>query len=143
MRNPRGLRAHSRNSSASPVDLELSVLRELCHARLTRPVWEKIAREFQGYAWQDMEHGLVYAAIQRLASRGPGVLREHLPAQATRMGFPDIDWKAYLPLEGKRSPAPTTGQIVRLIRALRRPRDAEPVSLREPADIAPRRNEDR
>jgi hypothetical protein len=119
MRNSLGPGERSRDSSARPVDLERGVLRQLCHARLTRPAWAKVARELQEYPWQDVEHGLVYAAIERLASSDPKMLREQLPAQATRMGFPDIDWQAYFSPEGKCSHAAGAVQIMRLIRALR------------------------
>jgi hypothetical protein len=42
----------------------------------------------------------VFEAIQRLSSSDPKLLREQLPAQTTRMGFPDVSWENYF------SPAP-------------------------------------
>jgi hypothetical protein len=131
MRNSLGLGVRSRDSSARPIDLERGVLRQLCHARLTRQAWAKIARELREYAWQDVEHRLVYAAIERLGSRDPKMLREQLPAQATRMGFPDIDWQAYFSPEGKCSRAAGAVQIMQLIRALRGVRGRRPAERRE------------
>jgi hypothetical protein len=120
MRNSPERRARSRNFSARPTDLERAFLRQLCHARLTRPAWTRIARELDQYAWRDVEHGLVYAAIQRLGSRDPKMRREQLPAEATRMGFPDVDWEAYFSPAGKRSRPASPAQLARQIRRMMR-----------------------
>jgi hypothetical protein len=110
--------ALSRESPIHPVDLERSVLRQLCRAKLTRPAWAKIARALREYTWRDVEHGLVYAAIERLGSRDPKLLREQLPAQATRMGFPEIDWQAYFSADEGPAAAPSAGRIARQIHRL-------------------------
>ncbi len=115
MRRSPSLGARLRESSADPVDLERRVLRELCRVTLTRAAWAKIARSLREYTWRDVEHELVYAAIQRLASRDPQTLREQLPAQATRMGFPDIDWQAYFSTDEKSAATPSADQILRQI----------------------------
>jgi len=52
-------------------------------------------RELSNHIWQDAEHRVVFEAIQRLSSSDPKLLREQLPAQATRMGFPDVSWENY------------------------------------------------
>jgi len=52
-------------------------------------------RELSNHVWQDAEHRVVFEAIQRLSSSDPKLLREQLPAQATRMGFPDVSWDNY------------------------------------------------
>jgi hypothetical protein len=57
-------------------------------------------RELSNHIWQDAEHRVVFEAIQRLSSSDPKLLREQLPAQTTRMGFPDVSWENYF------SPAP-------------------------------------
>jgi len=108
------------DSPARRTDLERALLRQLCYVRLTRAAWAKISRALREYSWWDVEHGLVYAAIQRLGPCEPKVLHEQLPAQATRMGFPDIDWQAYFSLKGSRPSAFDSAQISRLIRALQR-----------------------
>jgi hypothetical protein len=137
MRSAPPLSARSREfPSANPADLERRLLRQLCHARLTRTAWARIARTLQSYGWRDVEHGLVYAAIERLGPCDPKALREQLPAEATRMGFPDIDWRAYFSAgakgarltarrrrrktEGVRSRTAAASEIERLIRRLRK-----------------------
>ncbi len=97
------------------------MLRHICQARLTRAAWAKIARALREYTWRDVEHGLVYAAIERLGSRDPQTLREQLPAQATRMGFPDIDWQMYFPGAEKPLARPSADQLVRQINRMIRP----------------------
>ncbi len=84
-------------------------------------MWAKISRALREYTWRDVEHGLVYAAIERLGPHDPKTLREQLPAQATRMGFPDIDWRAYFSVGEKPSATPGADQIVRQIKRLIRP----------------------
>jgi len=59
-------------------------------------------RALSNHVWQDAEHRVVFEAIQRLSSSDPKLLREQLPAQATRMGFPDVSWDNYF--------APGTGE---------------------------------
>jgi hypothetical protein len=44
---------------------------------------------------------VVFEAIQRLSSSDPKLLREQLPAQTTRMGFPDVNWENYFLPAGK------------------------------------------
>ena len=43
----------------------------------------------------------------------PLLFREELPAQATRMGFPDVNWKNYFPAE-----AADCGDVAGLVREL-------------------------
>jgi hypothetical protein len=119
MRNsPKRRDACSPRSSVRPADLERDLLRQLCHTKLTRAAWTRVQRDLRAYMWQNVEHGLVYAAIRRLGLRDPQLLREQLPAEATRMGFPDVDWRPYFtPGQGAtRAPSPT--QISRQIRRL-------------------------
>jgi hypothetical protein len=115
--------ARLRGSSAGPIAVERRVLRELCRATLTRAAWARISRALRGYAWRDVEHGLVYAAIERLGPRDPQTLREQLPAQATRMGFPDIDWQIYFDSTQAQTPAtsPDYTEIAALIAKLPMP----------------------
>lgn len=116
--------ARSRKSSADPAELERGVLRLLCHAKLTRSAFAKIVGALREYSWRDVEHGLVYAAIERLGSRDPKELRQELPAQATRMGFPDIDWQNYFSTQAQIAAA-DFAEIAALIGKLPMPRGAK------------------
>jgi hypothetical protein len=54
-------------------------------------------RNLEKYEWRDPEHRVVYEALQETQGTGPLSLslREQLPAHATRLGFPDVDWRDY------------------------------------------------
>lgn len=47
------------------------------------------------YRWVGRDHPTIFEALVRLASVPATALRERLPAEATHMGFPDIQWEAY------------------------------------------------
>jgi len=55
-----------------------------------------VIRELSPRIWESAEHRVVFEAIARFGGRDSQRLREELPAQATRMGFPDVNWEAYL-----------------------------------------------
>src|SRR5580704_2267443 len=84
-----------RSAAQRVFELERETLCALCirgsvHARETT-----VMRELSNHVWQDAEHRIVFEAIQRLSSSDPRLLREQLPAQTTRMGFPDVNWENY------------------------------------------------
>jgi hypothetical protein len=87
----------------SPLDLESKILRALCNHpptsasptpndAATRAI---ILTKLLAHHWQDPEHRVVFEALTALPGRQASALREQLPAQATRMGFPDVNWDAY------------------------------------------------
>jgi|HubBroStandDraft_6_1064221.scaffolds.fasta_scaffold16772_5 hypothetical protein len=87
----------------SLLDLESNILRALCteppvfdpldtHRSSTRAA---ILANLHGHRWQHPEHRVVFEALTLLQGRNAAELREQLPAQATRMGFPDVNWDHY------------------------------------------------
>jgi hypothetical protein len=54
-----------------------------------------ILAQLRTHHWQDPEHRVVFEALTALPGRPASDLREQLPAQATRMGFPDVNWQNY------------------------------------------------
>jgi hypothetical protein len=54
-----------------------------------------IFAQLRAYPWQDPEHRVIFEALTALPGRSATELREQLPAQATRMGFPDVNWQNY------------------------------------------------
>ena len=75
--------------------LELKLLRCLCDDVCGEESRELIVRQLSAHHWKSADHRVVFEAIARLGGRDPLRLRSELPAQATRMGFPDIDWASY------------------------------------------------
>src|ERR1700689_5584463 len=76
-------------------ELERETLCALCIRGSANARETTVMRELSNHIWQDAEHRVVFEAIQRLSSSDPKLLREQLPAQATRMGFPDVGWENY------------------------------------------------
>jgi hypothetical protein len=95
------------SSEANPrlvLDLESKILRALCSnpsPRIDNPAAAftaeraDILAKLRTHPWQDPEHRVVFEALTLLPGRQANELREQLPAQATRMGFPDVNWDAY------------------------------------------------
>lgn len=115
----RSARPRRTRSVPSAADVELRLLREICSAAFTPADWNQIEQQLKGYTWRQIEHGLVYAAAQKLAIREPKLRREHLPAQATRMGFPDIEWPRYFGDEAGSGRPASLVRIARYVRELR------------------------
>jgi hypothetical protein len=93
--------------------LERQVLRALSAGIGTPAVWIQLADHLSGHRWQDPDHKVVYEALRAIRSCDPKVRRDELPAQITRMGFPDLDLSLYFG-SGESSVAEIEGLIGRL-----------------------------
>jgi hypothetical protein len=91
---------HKQSQTQQVFELERETLCALCVRASLNAQHPTAMRELSNHIWQDAEHRVVFEAIQRLSSSDPKLLREQLPAQTTRMGFPDVSWENYF------SPAP-------------------------------------
>lgn len=109
------------------LDLERAALRAMCsgaaasadaRSRETRKPLSEALRDAMSdladYSWRSTEHAVVFKAIAKLQRTGDANVAEQLPAQATRMGFPDVEWNLYL----NPSNAPHV-EIMQLVRALK------------------------
>jgi hypothetical protein len=66
------------------------------------------------YAWLDADSRVVFEALCGLSNNlTPAQLREQLPAQATRLGFPDVTWENYF-----KSANGDAGELVDLLERL-------------------------
>lgn len=86
----------------SIIELEQEILRRLCQpcdAEVSvQPLsnsHERAILELLAHRWEGAEHRIVFEALTRLPGRDAAELQRQLPSQATRMGFPDVDWEAY------------------------------------------------
>jgi hypothetical protein len=84
-----------KNQTRRVLELERDTLCALCIRASANARRKTAMRELSNHIWQDAEHRVVFEAIQRLSSSDPQLLREQLPAQTTRMGFPDVNWENY------------------------------------------------
>lgn len=89
----------SENERIRILDLERRILCVLCCDAFDSPeagnLRDSIVGKLEGHTWQTPDHRVVFEAFSRSRNRYPRNLREILPAEATRMGFPDIDWDLY------------------------------------------------
>jgi hypothetical protein len=77
------------------ADLERRTLRALCGREIAAQAWDQLTGALAEYSWQEPDHRVVYDALRGIRSRDAKARRDQLPAQATRMGFPDVDWSLY------------------------------------------------
>ena len=82
-------------SDRSVDDIERAILRALCTDSLPASVRDSAHDRLRGYKWHDEEHWVVYQALQRLRGRRRISVREELPASATKLAFPDVNWPNY------------------------------------------------
>jgi hypothetical protein len=91
------------------LDLESRILRALCTGSPAVGILgthhssslAAILVELRAHEWQHPEHRVVFDALTQLQGRDGTELREQLPAQATRMGFPDVNWHEYFTERGE------------------------------------------
>jgi hypothetical protein len=98
------------------LNLESKILRALCttspapDSPSTRPnlhhasIRAAILATLHAHRWQNPEHRVVFEALILLPGRHSAELREQLPAQATRMGFPDVNWEEYFTERAENAP---------------------------------------
>lgn len=101
------------------VELEREILRALCNGTLPSSQIDAAREALRGYAWRDEEHRVVFEALARVRNANLIPLREQLPAHATRMGFPDVDWPLYFTADSQQR-APQNFDLRESLRKLQR-----------------------
>jgi hypothetical protein len=76
--------------------LEQQILQRFCTEDVPESVTAAIKTKLDSYAWCDPDNRIVFEALCSLGSLTPAVTASQLPALATRMGFPDLNWERYL-----------------------------------------------
>jgi hypothetical protein len=54
-----------------------------------------LIRRLESHRWVDAEHRIVFEALTRVLPCDALSVKELVPAQAARLGFPDVDWNLY------------------------------------------------
>jgi hypothetical protein len=85
----------SSNSPASTIAVERKILRALCATGIDPADWNRFIARLAAHPWKAPEHRIVFEALRAIRSQDATSRLEQLPAQATRMGFPDVDWEHY------------------------------------------------
>jgi hypothetical protein len=86
---------HENHTSDTVAALERRILLALCNGASDPAEWNQLAGQLSAYQWKDPDHKVVYEALRGIRTRDAKTRRDQLPAQATRMGFPDVDWSLY------------------------------------------------
>ncbi len=97
------------------AELERQILSALCIGVSSPDDWNQLANQLSVHRWQDPDHKVVYEALRAVRSRDPKTRRDQLPAQVTRMGFPDVDCKPYC--EPERAPETNLADLIRRLEA--------------------------
>jgi hypothetical protein len=90
---------HSQTASSKLKLIERRILCALCGG--TAGSDADSIPELRKHRWEDPEHRIVFEALSKLPPCDAKALREMLPSQATRMGFPDVGWQRYFDLPAK------------------------------------------
>ena len=77
------------------IETERKLLRRLSRIGISALRPETLV-SLRQYRWATPDHEVVFDALLRLANAPADSVRARLPVEATRMGFPDLDWDAYL-----------------------------------------------
>ena len=103
----------SENSPIIATQIKRDLLRELCAGQIESRQWHSIVNRLFAYEWKDPEHKVVFDAWQAIKSDDALTRRQELPAQVTRMGFPDVDWGKYLDADAQ--PGVPIDQLIDLL----------------------------
>jgi hypothetical protein len=77
--------------SPDTKEIESRVLGALCTDTLSLDDRSEALRSLANYNWILPDHRVIYEALRRSRQRNSAALREHISAEITRLGFPDID----------------------------------------------------
>lgn len=93
--------------------LERQVLQNLCRAGI-KSVSPDDRQALARYSWQGPDHQIIFQALFRLANISSAALRHQLPAEATRLGFPEIPWDEYfeVPANDECNPNRTINSLI-------------------------------
>ncbi|MGH9434582.1 MAG: hypothetical protein ACRD06_01130 [Terriglobia bacterium] len=75
------------------IDAERSILRIFCQGFPDGPVHDDVWLRARNHRWYEAEHQVIFDALSTLRHRRDAAIRAHLPAELTRVGFPDTAWE--------------------------------------------------
>lgn len=110
-----------KDSTRSAIEVQL--LKSLCRAGL-QSISPDERNALSCHSWAAPDHRIVFEALVRLANIPPAALPHQLPAEATRMGFPDVAWDNYFqPLANRNEceSSPTTTELIAALKTLTAP----------------------
>jgi hypothetical protein len=129
--DPKSSSGPNTTKDETQIALELQLLKNLCASGLNSLSPEE-RNTLARHSWAAPDHRIIFDALSRLANISPAVLPHQLPAEATRMGFPDVAWDKFVPLRARDvneptasrnqcEPSPTTTELIAALRTLAAP----------------------
>jgi hypothetical protein len=85
----------TRQPNQQLIAIERDLLCVLCQSGGLAELSLQTRSELRSYSWQGSDHQTIFDALLHIVRVARGSLREQLAAQATRMGFPDVNWNEY------------------------------------------------
>lgn len=85
---------HNVSHDSVLIATELELLKNICRTGLNAVSSEQLSA-LAHYSWAASDHRVIFEALLRLANISPAALPHQLPAEATRMGFPDVAWDKF------------------------------------------------
>lgn len=82
--------------SRNTEEVERLLLGALCTGPLTLEDRRNALLRLADYNWIGRDHRVIYEALRRSRQPESAALREHIVAEITRLGFPDIDVESFL-----------------------------------------------
>lgn len=95
-------------SASQPlIAAERALLQRLCETGVASVAPDAL-NLLTRHSWAVPDHRTIFEALVRLSSVRSGTLRDRLPTEATRMGFPEIAWDKFFrssetPLDSSRA----------------------------------------
>jgi hypothetical protein len=77
--------------SRDTKEIERRMLGALCMGPLSLDDRSEALRSLANYDWILPDHRVIYEVLRRSRQRNSAALREHIVAEITRLGFPDIE----------------------------------------------------
>ncbi|HTU33389.1 MAG TPA: hypothetical protein VMF66_06260 [Candidatus Acidoferrum sp.] len=93
------------------LSIELELLQKLCRTGV-KSVSSDDIEALARHSWVAPDHRVVFDALFRVANIPPAALRHQLPAEATRMGFPDVAWERYFEPANECEPSRTATELI-------------------------------
>lgn len=100
------------------TERELRVLNALCRGVVRGAEQAEVLRLLQGHRFSDALHAEVFRALCALPPESDTPLEQHLAAQLTRRGFPDVNLEPYF-APSSLSPAAVLREVRDLLTAAR------------------------
>lgn len=93
---------------------ERAFLRRLCEVGIAGVAPDSL-RLLRQRSWAKPDHKIIFEALVRLSFAPPGSLRGRLPAEATRMGFPEIAWDEFFASTETSSGSRSTSELIEVV----------------------------